>query len=185
MEKVRQDSRLNGLVPREGTADLESVLEKGEDTILEYWNAWDIQDPTADFEQSQRVAVSLLTSSGDYNFFLVHALTSSHAVRILLPLIPAKFQISLVRQWWLFALAVYIGQSRPKIDISNVSHFDLKGNGWKHVDHMALEGQHSLDSHYVKAVRAIKSAADTWGDADQTLLKSAAQFATEFKRWSF
>jgi hypothetical protein len=185
LDRVQQDKRLNGLVPPSGTADLDDLMEKAEDTILEYWNAWDIQDATADFEQSQRVAVSLLTSSGDYNFFMVHALTSSHAVRILLPLVPGKFQTSLVRQWWLFALAVYIGQNRPRIDGSKVSEVELDGRGWKHVEHMALAGQHALDSHYVKAIRAIQSAADTWGDPDRVLLKSAVRFASEFKQWKF
>lgn len=76
--------------------------------MLEHWNAWQVEDPRAQFEESQKAAVALLVGTprpggreGKYDFFIVHLLTSSHAVRILLPLIPAKFQVPLVRQWWL------------------------------------------------------------------------------------
>jgi hypothetical protein len=132
------------------------VLEKREDVFLEYWNAWELLNPKEQFEESQRTAVAILLGTdppkGDtkFDFFFVHLLTSSHAIRILLPLIPAKFHISLVRQWWLFTLAVYIAQTRPEIKLDNINNYDLKGRGWKFVLDKALNSPHAMDAHFVK-----------------------------------
>jgi hypothetical protein len=132
------------------------VLEEKEDVFLEYWNAWELSDPKEQFEESQKTAVAILMGTdapeGDtkFDFFFIHLLTSSHAIRILLPLIPTKFHISLVRQWWLFTLAVYIAQTRPAIKLDTISNYDLKGRNWKFVLDKALNSPHALDAHFVK-----------------------------------
>ena len=84
-----------------------------------------------------------------YNFFTCHVLTTSHAVRILLPFLPPKFHLSLVRQWWLLTLAVYIAELRPKVDPDYVPS-DLKGKGWKYVEHQVLTNEWRTDAHFVK-----------------------------------
>jgi hypothetical protein len=136
------------------------VLEEREDAFLEYWNAWEIVKPTEQFEEAQKVATALLMDTppahGEYDFLFVHVLTSSHAIRILLPLIPAKFHVNLLRQWWLITLAVYIGQSRPRFRHENpVQEYDTKERDWKYVVHMALDGPHATDPHYVKGKRLL------------------------------
>jgi hypothetical protein len=94
-----------------------------------------------------------LPAKGKYDFFIVHVLTSSHAIRILLPLLPAKFHVSLLRQWWLFALAVYIAQMRPEIDMGKAMGNDgSEKKGWKYVVDKALNGPHSTDAHHVKGM---------------------------------
>ena len=65
----------------------------------------------------------------EYDFFYVHLLTTSHAVRIILPLIPAEYHVRLVREWWLLVIAIYIAQLRPKIDKQRITDFDVKGKG--------------------------------------------------------
>jgi hypothetical protein len=119
----------------------------------------------------------------EYDFFFCHLLTTSHAVRILLPLIETRWHTSIVRQWWLFTLAVYIAQTRPKIDEGRIMGVELAGRGWEWVDSHALSSKWSLDAHYVKACRAMKEAAETWGDADHFFLKAAVKFAGEFRGW--
>ncbi|KAI4241679.1 MAG: hypothetical protein L6R42_011200 [Xanthoria sp. 1 TBL-2021] len=156
--------------------------------MLEYWNAWQISDPTQDFKASQRAAAALLVASrkpggAPYDFFLVHVLTTSHAVRILLPLLPPKYHVPLVRQWWLLTLSVYIAQLRPEIMLSSVSDYDLKGRDWEWVNKQAIEAKHALDAHYVKGLRAMKTAAQTWGDDDRFYLKAAVRFGHEFDGW--
>lgn len=190
LEKVRNDTRFDGLYDHR-SGDISRVLEKREDAFLEYWNAWDLsEDPKTQFEESQRLAVAMLLGteppkSGKhrFDFFLVHVLTSSHAVRILLPCVPAKFHMSLVRQWWLFALAVYIAQTRPVIDVSKITDFELNGREWKFVVDKALRWEHGMDAHFVKALRAMKVGAETWGDEEKSYLKGAVKFASEFEGW--
>tara|TARA_R110002003_G_scaffold126_50_gene11868 strand:+ start:20101 stop:20538 length:438 start_codon:yes stop_codon:yes gene_type:complete len=132
------------------------VLEEREEAFLEYWNGWDITKPTEQFEEAQCLAVAMLLDTkapknGRFDFFFVHVLTSSHAIRILLPLVPAKFHVNLLRQWWLFTLAVYIAQTRPPLVTAGaVDEYDVKGRDWKHVVHCALNGPNSKDAHYVK-----------------------------------
>ena len=48
---------------------------------------------------------------------------------------------------------------------------------------LALEGEHQFDEHYVKGIRAMKAAAEVWGDKDQFFEKAAVKFAIEFEQW--
>lgn len=131
---------------------MESLFDNHESLVLEHWNAWTIVEPNKHFQESQEAAVALLVNTVEvgthaYDFFMVHILTTSHAVRILLPLIPKRFHISLVRQWWLLTLAVYISQLRPKIS-KDIEQKPEKS--WKYVEDQAVNGPWSTDAHYVK-----------------------------------
>lgn len=152
--KLAEDKRFDGLFKEPALENLNVLFEKHENLVLEYWNAWTITDPVKQFEESQELAVALLVATVPrgthaYNFFAVHLLTTSHAVRILLPFIPVKFHVDLVREWWLLVLGVYISLLRPKIDPDNVET-DLKGRHWGHAEHEALNSQWATDAHYVK-----------------------------------
>lgn len=154
LDRLANDNRFDGLFTTPGFANIEPLFQDHEALVLEYWNAWELKNPVEQFRQSQEAAVALLVATVPpgthaYNFFVCHVLTTSHAVRILLPLLPAKFHISLVRQWWLLTLAVYIAELRPKIDPDNVPT-DLKGRGWNYVDYQVLNVDWSTDAHFVK-----------------------------------
>lgn len=162
LDKLADDKRLDGLFKEPGFDNIEPLFENHESIVLEYWNAWSLANPVEQFRESQEAAVALLVSTvapgtHAYNFFICHILTTSHAVRILLPLIPAKFHLSLVRQWWLLVLAVYIAELRPKIDPDYVET-NLGGKGWTYVEDKALNSDWATDAHYVKGKR--KSAFD-------------------------
>ncbi|KAF2627986.1 hypothetical protein BU25DRAFT_367576, partial [Macroventuria anomochaeta] len=187
LNKVREDKRFDELYPHR-SGDISKVLEEQEEAFLEYWNAWELSDPQTAFRQSQELAVTILMGTEapentKFDFFFVHILTSSHAVRVLLPLVPAKFHISLVRQWWLFTLAVYIAQTRPQIDPTIIERYELNGRDWKFVVHKALDSSESTDAHYVKALRCMKAISETWGDDTQYFKKAAVKFADEFEHW--
>lgn len=211
LAKLATDKRFDGLFKNPGFANFQPLFDKHESLVLEYWNAWKLDDPTRQFEQSQEAAVALLVATvppgtHSYNFFVVHLLTTSHAVRILLPLIPARFHVSLVRQWWLLTLAVYIAELRPKIDPDYVPG-DLGGKGWSYVEGKAINSPWAVDAHYVKgrlaaafplsfmsqlltmyislAIRAMKEAARTWGDVHERYLASAVRFVDDFNGWAF
>jgi hypothetical protein len=206
LEEVRQDKRFDGLYDHR-SGDISKVFEEQEEAFLQYWNAWDLSDPTSQFQESQATAVAILMGTSapkdtTFDFFFVHILTSSHAVRILLSLLPAKHHMNLVRQWWLFTLAVYIAQLRPRIDTGAVEEYELNGQTWKTVVHKALDSPNATDAHYVKgmshitktnkrvtglhytALRAMKSISETWGDDSQFYEKAAVLFANEFEHWA-
>lgn len=189
LTRVAADSRFDNLNPNTFSHLFsDPVLESA---VLSHWNAWQLTDPKSAFEQSQKLAVGILIASRikpglQYDFFLLHLLTSSHALRILLPLFPGRYHISLLKQWWLITLGYYIQQHRQVIDFDEVLEYDTKGRGWDWVQKRALgeEGsKHGTDAHYVKGLRAMKVAAETWGDKDEFYLKAAVRFADEFNGW--
>lgn len=188
LHRIFEDKRLDGLFEEPGAMNIGPLFEDHEDVVLEHWNAWHISDPAKQFEDSQHAAAALFVanegrSSTKFDFFLVHVLTTSHAVRILLPFIPSSFHVSLVRQWWLLTLAVYIAQLRPPIKVGSIINYDPKGKDWKWAEEKAVKSKWSLDAHYVKAIRAMKEAAQTWGDKNDFYLKAAVKFAEEFGGW--
>ena len=154
LHKITDDTRFDGLFDSRGSSNIEPLFRDHENLVLEHWNAWTISDPNKQFADSQEAAVALLVrtvkpGTHAYDFFMVHLLTTSHAVRILLPLIPKKFHIGLVRAWWLLVIAIYVAQLRPKID----EDIEVKpAQGWKYVEDKAVNGAWSTDAHYVKGM---------------------------------
>ncbi|CAN8098691.1 unnamed protein product [Discula destructiva] len=193
LHRIQTDARLDGVFDEhKGTSNIQILFDKHEALALEYWNAWRVgENPTERFRESQEAATALLVETvapgtHSYSFLLVHLLTTSHAVRVLLPLIPAKLRISLVRQWWLFTLAVFIAELRPKIDPAYVPWPEGSGGKtWAYVQRKALDSQWATDAHFVKAVRAMREAARTWGDVHERYLASAVRFVDDFAGWTF
>ncbi|KAL9535702.1 Baeyer-Villiger oxidase [Sphaerulina musiva] len=191
LERVRKDPKFDNLSDHQGSDNIDKILgnEQLAAAALEYWNSWDLKDPKAQFAQSQKLAVALVVAADEpsnakgYDFFGVHLLTSSHAVRTLLPLLPNKYHIPLVRQWWLFTLLVYIAQLRPKVNIDTIKLVDLDGRDWKLVTERALRGKYNTDAHFVKALRCMHECSKTWGDANQFYLKAAVKMAEDFDGW--
>lgn len=189
LNRVRSDKQLDGLFATPGDHNLDTLFRTREAVLLNHWNAWKIDNPIEQFRESQSLATALLVathvnSSEKYDFFLVHILTTSHAVRVLLPLIPAQFQIPLLRQWWLMTLAVFIAQLRPEIELGRVRSYELNGRDWKWTANKAVKSEYATDAHYVKAIRALREIASTCGDHDCFYLKAAVKFADEFSGWS-
>lgn len=186
-DKMHNDSRFDGLFKEPSFENIEPLFEKYEDLVMEYWNAWTFEDPLKQFQDSQEAATALLIASvpsgtHSYNFFFCHVLTTSHAVRVLLPVIPKKFHIGLVREWWLLTIAVYVSELRPKIDPDYIN--PAPSQQWNYVEDKVLNGPHRTDVHFVKAARAMKEAARTWGDVHQRYLAAAVRFVNDFAGWS-
>jgi hypothetical protein len=158
LNQMASDKRLRSLFKEPSITNIEPLFQKHESLVLEYWNAWGVansSNPLKAFQESQEAAVALLVTTvppgtHGYNFFVVHLLTTSHAVRILLPLIPPEFHISLVRQWWLLVVAVYMAQLCPKIDPDYIKPGEVAGKQWDHIEDKALNGPWATDAHFVK-----------------------------------
>ena len=163
VDRVAKDPRFASVVP--GSTSPEDVLLASnapavDEALLEYWRAWDLsggadRDLTPRVREAQDVAVAMLIASvkpgtHSYNFFVCHVLTTSHAVRVLLPNFPAAMHAAILRQWWLLALAVYVSVGRPAVDPDNVPT-DRKGKGWAYVEQQALSSRWSTDAHFIKS----------------------------------
>lgn len=194
-DRVRGDRRFDGLFTVPGGDNLSNLLSDSKlvEVLMSYFHSWKVTDPTKQFTQSQHLASLLVISTSPnlpspghgYDFFLVHLLTTSHAIRILLPFFPANTHLRLVKQWLLVTLAIYIAQLRPSLleAAEAQKSYDLKGRDWKFVENTALDGVHKYDAHFVKGCRAMMEGAKTWGDNDQWFLKCAVRLAEEFDGW--
>lgn len=181
LAEVRRDGALRW----SGEDGTEELYAKREDEMMEYWNAWDLTDPVRQFENSQRTAVALLCATGSYDFAFVQGLAASHAIRVLLPVVPAEWHLRLVRQWWLVTLGIYVVQQRPEIRLDDIHGFDVGDKDWAWVERQGLEREGwNMDAHYVGAIRALRECANLWGDEDQYFLKAAVKFAGEFDGWA-
>jgi len=213
LDRVRADTRFDDLFETPGFENIDALLDRHEGLVVEYWNAWKLCDPVKQFQESQEAAVNLLVATVPpgthaYNFFVVHLLTTSHAVRILLPFIPAKFHVSLVREWWLLTLAVYIAELRPRVDPDYIPGTGLRT--WGYVEQKALTSRWATDAHFVKgkrfvhdkllrscctrwllwsrhsqlaAIRAMREISRTWGDVHERVLAAALRFVDDFEGW--
>ena len=199
LDRVRSDQRFDNLFNRPGVGNVSQVFRACRKPLLEHWNAWDIaalhrlgkDAALSQFRESQQLAAALLLATESssrqkkyFDFVFVHILTTSHAARVLLPIIPDEFQVSLLKQWWLYTVAAYVGQLRPKIDLDRIRTYKLNDRDWDWAAGKAVKGApHNVDAHYVKAIRALSESARTWGDPDEFYLKAAVKFADEFDGW--
>lgn len=176
-----------------GDDNIELVLSNQEqlDIVVGYVNAWEITYPTLQLSQAYYFASLLLASTSPqlrddgFDFFLVHVLTTAHAVRVLLPHLPGEHHVTLLKEWLIVAVLAYIAQKRPKLDVAYVKDIDLQGRDWEYVRGQAIGSQYSTDAHFVKACRALRVGAETWKDHDNGdwFLRCAVKFVSEFDGW--
>ncbi|KAJ4391089.1 hypothetical protein N0V93_004703 [Gnomoniopsis smithogilvyi] len=199
LARVRADSSLAGFPPKgPGREHFAPLFEKHESIVLEHWATW---PPPGEHEISAEqlsealdACVGLLvgtTREGEsYDFILLHALTGCYALRVVLPEVPVKYHTALFHHWWLFTLMVYITQGRPEIDDSLFTGYPLERKDWSTPVKLAIESPAGFDAHYVKAIRAIKSASDYSGQvrrssrhSEEWYLKAATRFAETFRSY--
>ncbi|KAJ5566090.1 hypothetical protein N7535_007728 [Penicillium sp. DV-2018c] len=188
IDLIRNDKSLDDLFSTPGGGNLSSLIVSRNAALLKHSNAWRIENPVEQFRESQQLAAALLAgtaadATGQYDWFFASALATSHAVRVTLPFVPAQFQLDLLRQWWLVTVGIYIAQLRPDIQTDRIRDYDLDGKDWDWVADRAVNGPFSSDVTFVKTTRALREMASTWGDSDMFFLKTAVQFAREFKGW--
>lgn len=194
---IRNDARLDGFPPGPGREHFGPLFEQHASVVLEHWRSWPPlaagQLTTAQFTEAFDACVALLVGTvqdGEaYDFIMLHALTGCHALRVLLPELPEEHHWTLFNQWWLATITMYITQGRKKIDEELFTRFSLDGKGWSSTIKLATEGPAGFDAHYVKAIRAIKTASEL---ADQTgssrhpaewYLKAVTRFAETFRSY--
>jgi len=153
IRRIRHDGRLDGAVSEQGRQNIAPLFKDYEAVMLEHWNSWNSATSVVEqLRDAYDFSVALLIGAGKpFDFFILHVLTAIQALRAIVPEVPERWQRKLIRQWWLFAVTVYVIQMRPRIDTDTIDAFELKeGEDWEWVRKMAVESPASLDAHYVK-----------------------------------
>ncbi|GAB7342524.1 hypothetical protein MBLNU457_g0711t1 [Dothideomycetes sp. NU457] len=182
LERIRAD---HGLERYKGRS-VEELLQDAEakKLVVEYWKSWSIGDLRKAFEDGQRAATERLFAGEGFDVSSAQVLSASHAVRVLLPIIPADWHTRLLRQWWLLFLSTYVNLGSPNFDTKRITNFELDGRDWRSVTDRALRSKWSTDAQFVTTCRALKVAADTRDDKDQFYLKAGVRFAEDFDGWN-
>ncbi|KAK4494415.1 hypothetical protein PRZ48_014713 [Zasmidium cellare] len=188
-ERVSQDPRFDNLCEYPGAAEMEKVMQRGGAAIIEHWNAWEIKDPLLQLEQACDMATLLAMSTYDdeqeFDFFLLHLMTSAHAMRSLWLHIPLDKQVAMLREFAILTVSTYVCQQRPPIRADSIENVDVTGRDWNWVKKAAREHPAAtIDVHFYKAIRAPLGFEETWGDKDGWYLKAALLYLDKFKGWT-
>lgn len=188
LEKIRADSKFDNLFDTPGTVDIEKLFAEREEAVLGYYYKLDMRDLVSVHRDITRLSVLLLCATHEpgrpvYDFFFVHLLTLSYAVRTLLPVVPEKYALPLCKSHWLFMVIVYILQLRPEIRPGLVEEVEVGGKGWGEVVKETLGRGEGVDTHYLKAVRALRNSAALWKEDGDFFLRAGVKFAWEFEKW--
>lgn len=173
-----------------GITNIEVLLQKRYDVLLEHWNAWQVTDPLAQLEQCCDLSLLLGIGTGDtahkYDFYLIHTMTVAQAIRVLWHFFPEERRSSILRQYALFVLLIYICQMKPDVDtdvIESIWSVELDGRDWDWVVAKALGHKWVKDSHFLKVIRAPKAFEETYGKKDGFYLKATLKYLAEFDGW--
>lgn len=186
-ERVRADQIFsNDSLTIPGEHNLENIFRNHEAALLDHCNAWTIStDPLTHFRESQAAAAALFVGAAQsekkHDLDLLRPLAMNHAILVILPSVPEKFHIRLVRQWWLTTLAIYIAELRPEINKDSITTYDIQGKDWTWVAKQALRSPHATNSRFVEGLHALKEIGGTWKESGDYYLKAAVKFADEFK----
>jgi Questin oxidase-like len=182
--QIAHDRRLDGVTQSsESRASLLELSKEHEDVVLEYWNTLDFGSLTNQFEEMQRLAValalSLHKSVAQQSTLTRNLLHASRAVRVLLPHIPGKFRVPLIRQWWLLAITTYICNGRVESATGQIAKVEAKDSDWKVVENRVNSKGALHDAYLLGDLVSIRQMADTWGDSDRYYLKAALLYGEE------
>ena len=114
----------------------------------------------------------------EFDFFLLHLLTSMNAVRTIYPHIEkAEIATSLLHQFFYFAIVIYVCQLRPEINEQLIDDYrvDPEKLNWQYVIDRTLNTKIIEDAHAVKVVRALRDAEQASGSKNGLYLKAAVK----------
>ncbi|KAL1960726.1 hypothetical protein VTO42DRAFT_6556 [Malbranchea cinnamomea] len=201
-ERICKDTRLDHIFTAPGYANISILLNQHSSILTEYLKSLQIPktgDLTPQFRFIQQAATALLfgTSENPSDFFFLHLLTSAHALRVLFSFVPVRHHLSLLRQWYLLAIAVYISQLRPAVNLDRIKSVDVQGKDWEWVRKRCMSSAQASDAHYIQGIRVLKEMGMTWSDysrktgkeegweeGEEFYLKAAVRLIENFEGWS-
>ena len=166
-------------------ANIEPVMKEYHDRVLFYYNQWKMaeDDLPKTMEDLFDFSVYIYGATHkaneiEFDFFLLHLLTSMHAIRTIYPHVEKQEIIkNLIRQFFYFAIALYVSQLRPEINEQLIDDYqaDPKKLNWQYVIDRTLNTKIIEDAHAVKVVRALRDAEQAYGSKNGLYLKTAVK----------
>ena len=166
-------------------ASYEAIVKNKSTQIFSHYNQWKINkdDLPKSIEELFDFTVYVFgaTHKSDqilFDFFLLHLLTSMHAIRTMYPHFnnPELFQRVLL-QFFYFAIVVYVAQLRPEINEKLIDDYPIENEktNWKYIIDRTLNTKLIDDAHAVKVVRALRDAEEVYGKKNGLYMKTAVK----------
>jgi len=183
IEAIRKDPML----PRFDTPGPNNLGQIMEDkttmrTLMEIYAQWHAKHKSPSDILKELFETTTLVFAGShkkddpqYDFFLLHLVTSTSAIQTLHNVFDKDdLKTTFHCQLFMFSLLIYLAQLRPVIDKSLIASYRGKGDhSWNYVVDRAVNSPLAEDTHFVKVARALKDAAHHFGDDQQIFLNSA------------
>ncbi|CAF2633640.1 unnamed protein product [Rotaria sp. Silwood2] len=181
---LRADNRLP-LFDAPGVDNLEPSVKQSIDIVLSYFDQWQINVNNLEktIEDLFDVSVYLYGATHkpnqiDFDFFLLHLVTSMHAIRMIYPHInDQKLAEHILWQFFYIASMIYISQLRPEINEELIYNYKIDNSkqNWNYVIERTLNTNLAEDSHLVKVVRTLRDAETVYGIKNGLYLKTAVK----------
>eukprot|EP01113_Clastostelium_recurvatum_P021957 TRINITY_DN2608_c0_g1_i5.p1 TRINITY_DN2608_c0_g1~~TRINITY_DN2608_c0_g1_i5.p1 ORF type:complete len:249 (+),score=78.33 TRINITY_DN2608_c0_g1_i5:799-1545(+) len=196
LEAVRQDKEIDAILKWEDEDKIQKTVEKGGEKIRHYAAQYTIphnQDDIAEYLEDIFTSALLVyattcfdptdTSSSEIklDFFLMHLLTSSLAVRTYLPYLPLPQAVLLLRAHCTSAIHYYISRGRPIMDIKRLQEYTpqstiFKDQSWDELKRLATSPK--VELHVSKVIRALYIASQMYPKGEHASLWRQAAVLT-------
>lgn len=195
--EIRNDTSLDNKLSEPFEHNVAKFCKLFGPQIAKYGYQLKFEDPKTTMQRLLYASTNLLVATHQdegepgFDFFLLHALTSSHAVTeiILSPdhkVIPDDKVEFLLRELWVSFVVLYIAQLRPLVKPQRITSVSIGSveQAWQETIHLALTGAKRFDSHYVKAIRAMLFAELFTQDDTGFYARAALFFARHHKTYA-
>ncbi|ORX92632.1 hypothetical protein K493DRAFT_316472 [Basidiobolus meristosporus CBS 931.73] len=178
LEMIRTDKRFDGPFEGQFQAKVKILVRSKADLLRSYVDAWITYAAGIDTERKTREVVKAATQiyasechKGRSNIFLGHILTSSYAVKSLLPHLSSVDRTRLLRLYWLAVIAHYIILGRPHVLNSAAEMAGVEpSRSWPAIIHEVLS---NLDEKVPNMVRTLMWAEEVDGFQDGLYRRTA------------
>ena len=181
---IRSDVQLP-IYDKPGVGNLRPVVDTYQDAILSYYHQWRMNkdDSAKTIEDLFDLTVYIYGATHranaiEFDFFLLHLLTSMHAIRTIAPHIDQSGLVErILQQFFFFAIAIYICQLRPEINASLIDDYEVteEKSQWTYPIDRIFKTKMFDDSHAIKVVRALRDAEHAYGPKNGFYLKAAVK----------
>lgn len=184
LEKIRADKKFGDAIKFQDENKLKILVENAADPVKKYLELWNVDATAEDIKTKQKElfeAIVFLYAAATrpgkpvkLDFFLMHALTSSLHVHVMLQHFSLVQQALLLKAHFVVTILHYILSGRPKVYIENFKSYETAmpaiPNRWVDAIQFAVS---TCDTHALKVVRALLQAESLYGNCDGIFLKAA------------
>ncbi|KAI9258025.1 hypothetical protein BDA99DRAFT_515054 [Phascolomyces articulosus] len=169
MEEIHRDTDFDGVVKFTDSNKIRAFLANSQavEKVKAYASRWHVHDDAKDLQAKVKElytacmlcygSTAIREQGIKLDFFLMHALTSIHAIHLLLPILAPNEAAALLKGHAAATLSYYVSRGRPSMQVELLLKYESdeaandSGNPWLKICERAI---HAPEAHIIKVVRA-------------------------------